>query len=200
MALVPYSRSVWYKEVDIALHRLLKERIYYLDSTKQLARIEPVFHVNDKDLDSLFADTNIKLPTVIIKKIGQQFDLKRYDPKPVIVSKGQGIATQEDSAKPYTLKYQLDFVASYQADIDYITRTWLSAIPKRSDLEVIDTGGTLRKCYMLQSTPLIPFSALVSGENTLYRSVVVYDIRVELDEGLVSDTNIVTKVNILNKP
>lgn len=200
MSIEPYARSVWYKEVDTALHKLLKEKIYYLDSTRQVAKIEPLFHVNDKDLNSLFANTNIKLPTVIIKKIGEQFDLRRYDPKPIIVSTEGSKATQEESAKPYILRYQLDFVASYQTDIDYITRTWLSAIPKRSDLEVIDIGGTLRKCYMLQSTPLIPFSALVSGENTLYRSVMTYDVWVELDEGLTEVINLATDINILNKP
>lgn len=190
-----YSRSVWFRQVDEALYELLSNILTYRDSHGVIVNVIPCFPKDTPDLKK------VKLPTVVIKKTSSYFDLDRYDPNPVItkLSEGSHSATTEESAKPYTLKYQLDFLCKYQEDLDDISRIWLSRIPKRYMLDVFDTSGTPRQCYMVQTSPPISIGGSHTGDIPLYRLVVTYDIKVELDEGVENTTNIVTSVTFNQK-
>lgn len=189
-----YSRSVWFKQVDEALYNLISNTLYYTDSKGKVQMVEPCF---PKDLPDL---KNKKLPTVVIKKTTSTFDITRYDPQPIVtgINPDTKTAILEESAKPYNLRYQLEILTQYQEDLDSLSRIWLSKIPHRYMLDVEDTSGVPRKCYMVQTSPPTQLNETHSGDNTLYRLVIVYTIKVELDEGIETSTNIVTDT-ILNQ-
>lgn len=187
-----HQRSVWYEEVDTALYHLIKNTVCYKTETGEIKFVEPRFSMDEEDLKKT------SLPTVLIRNTGEQFDLYRYDPTPIQIGDVDTENHQievEESAKPYTLHYQLDFLARYKVDINDILRSWYNAIPKRFLLDVKDSEGTDRKCYMLQVSPSTTLNKSY-GENTVYRTCIKYDIKVELDEGRSSNVYVTTKINL----
>lgn len=185
-----YQRNVWYEEVDTALYNLITKTVFYKTENGEIKFVEPRFSMDEEDINKM------SLPTVLIRSLGEEFDLYRYDPTPTRLEiVGDNKITLEDSAKPYTLKYQLDFLSRYRVDMNDILRSWYNKVPKRFLLDVKDTEGTERKCYMLQVRPSSTLNRTY-GENTLYRTIIQYDIKVEIDEGTTYEVNVASSVNL----
>lgn len=187
-----YNRSVWFEQVDQALYDLLKDTVYTYGDDGTVEHIVPSFPLTDEELKT------VKLPTAIIKKENHEFDLFRYDKQDQVVGYNSNTsnAIVETSAMPYTLNYQIDFLANYQEDINQMTRVWAMKIPKRYMLGVKDMSGNPRQCYMRQTSPIVTMNEL-KGDAKLYRICIKYAIWVELDEGTQRITKVASNVGIV---
>ena len=67
------------------------------------------------------------------------------------------------------------------------------AIKDKFDLDVIDNGGTPRKCYTTQNG-VMQRSDSVVGSNRLFRATINYCIRVEIDENNRYNVNITKEI------
>lgn len=184
-----YSRSIWFGEIDQALYDLIESTVYYKDDNGEAHFVEPCFPLNEEDLKKLSA------PTVMIRSMDDNIDLFRYDDRPVVVSRTEDEVTIEDSAKPYSLNYQLEFLSFYREDLNLITKLWLAKVPKRYMLDVVDSGGSPQKCYMLQMGQVRHLNEYI-GENKLFRCVIPYKIEALLDEGVSITKKIAKQVNL----
>lgn len=188
-----YDRSVWLEEVDKALVDLITSTLTYIDGEGNTKSIVPSFPLNSTDFNEL------SLPTVVIKHLGQQFDMYRYDSNhtQIVTSYDMDKSTMtfEESAKPYTLNYQLEFITEYKEDMNRMLKYWQNFIPKRYMLPVTDCEGGKRECYMLLVKPPVTLDQQ-KGDIKIYRTVFVYDIKVELDMGVANTTNIVKGINL----
>lgn len=186
-----YDRSVWIEEVDRGLFELIQQVVRYPDLNNTPISVTPIFPLANTDLD------DIKLPTVLIKHMGESFDMERYDPNNtlVTVSTTATTITREELAKPYTLNYQLDFLSEYKEDMNCMLKYWHSLVGKRYMLPVKNAEGKDTKCYMyLVTAPTVLNQN--KGELVLYRTVMTYNIKVELDMGQTIEKDIVTGVNL----
>lgn len=188
-----YDRSVWVEQVDRGLYNLITKLVKYPDYNGIPLSLNPCFTLEDADLNK------IELPTVMIRHLGYTFDNARYDHNnmEVLISTDAdlGVATKEAVAKPYTLHYQLDFLSEYREDMNYMTRCWNSVVGKRYLLPVTTVDGNPRVSYMhLVKDPTVLNQE--KGDNKMFRTVMLYDIKVELDMGVTSTTPIATQVDI----
>lgn len=188
-----YNRSVWIEQVDLGLKNLISKVVKYENAEGVITPVTPTFPLLDMDLNE------IELPTVLIRNLGYTFDMKRYDPNNtnivVRTSSETNTATLESLAKPYTIHYQLDFLSEYKEDMNYMTMMWNSIIDKRHMLPVQDLNGESRLSYMhLVKDPQILNKE--SGDNKLFRTVMLYDIKVELDIGEETTRYIASKIDV----
>ena len=186
-----YDRSVWLEEVDFGLKELITSIVKYPDYNGTPIPVEPVFPLDSADIE------DIKLPTVMIRHLGETFDMERYDPNHTEVVIGynntRSLAYIEPLAKPYTLNYQLDFLSEYKEDMNMMLKLWHGNIGKRYNLPVTTTDGTETTCYMhLVQSPKTMNQQ--KGDKKLYRTVLQYDIKVELDIGVTRESNIASDV------
>lgn len=183
-----YNRSVWWREVDTALFNLISSTVYYVkDEKKQY--IQPfIYPVNSN------SKRKVSFPTVYIRHLGEVLDYYRYDDNPQLVKldSDTGQAIYENSAMPYTLQYQIDFLAEEQYILNDITRSWEAKIPKRFMLDVKDMSGEDRQCFTLRNVSS-PVHLYKEGETRLFRLCVTLDVRVELDEGTQYIKNVVVE-------
>ena len=186
-----YDRSVWIEEVDKGLYDLIKKVVHYPDLNNTPISVTPTFPLANTDLE------DIQLPTVIIKHIGEKFDMDRYDPNNTLitVSTSATKVTREELAKPYTLNYQLDFLSEYKEDMNSMLKYWHSFVGKRYMLPVVNAEGKEMTCYMVLVKDPTTLNQQ-KGDIKLYRTVMLYDIKVELDMGATTETNIVTGLNL----
>lgn len=186
-----YDRSVWIEEVDRGFYELIKKVVKYPDCDNILMSVTPTFPLDNTDIK------DITLPTVIIKQIGEKFDMERYDPNNnlVTISTSNTKVVREELAKPYTLNYQLDFLSEYKEDMNCMTKYWNGLIGKRYMLPVTNAEGKPMKCYMTRvGTPKTMNQE--SGDLKLFRTVFTYDVKVEIDLGISTESDLVTGVNL----
>lgn len=186
-----YDRSVWVEEVDRGLYNLIKQIVKYPDYNNTPIDVTPTFPLDATDIK------DIELPTVIIKHIGETFDMDRYDPNNtlVTVSTTQTKVIREDLAKPYNLNYQLDFISEYKEDMNMMTKYWSAIVGKRYMLPVTTVDGQPMTCYMYLVKPPSVMNQQ-KGDLALFRTIMLYDIKVELDLGVSTESDIVTGVNL----
>lgn len=186
-----YDRSVWIEEVDRGLFNLIKEIVKYPDYNNTPIGVTPTFPLDDTDI------RDITLPTVMIKHVGEKFDMDRYDPNNtlVTVSTTNTKVIREELAKPYTLNYQLDFLSEYKEDMNCMTKYWSGHIGKRYMLPVVNAEGTPMRCYMTMVGSPTTLNQQ-TGQLSLFRTIMLYDIKVEIDLGVSTESDIVQGVNL----
>jgi hypothetical protein len=191
--------SVWYQEVDTALVNLVSSLINVKDDVGNLVPITTNLRIPEKEFEVEV------YPSATINSYGEGFSQKRYDPNPVLVSVNEGTHTAyyEESAKPYSLFYQIDFWAHYIEDINFITLQWADFSRKFNVLSAIDNRGNTRTCNMI-------LKGIVKADYTkddierIYHRIYNYEIQVEVDEGKqiaqkVVTQKVVTTVFVNNK-
>lgn len=184
-----YSNSVWYEEIDRGLINLVK---------LTLGPKIPVIFTPDVNSTVLQEEKYAKVtyPHVRIIHLGETFDTNRYNKADVQESLDEktGIATMSESAKPYTLSIQLELVTDKVKDSNTLTRMWCNKVLKHHNLDVIDTGGTPRKCYMYRTIN----TQIESKQNDMkvFRNIYKYKIWVELDEGETKEVQTFLTINL----
>lgn len=182
--------SVWLKEVDTALLKLIPTIVKYYDENDEL--VSPAVMVRNPEGTYKIEE----FPSVSIFNYNQVFASERYDREEVLTKRDieRKVAVLEKSALPYYLYYQIDFWAKYQEDINEMTRRWLGFIPRNFVLEVKDTEGNIRHCNM----ELVDFANAdyVKGDERIFHRVYSYRIWVELDEGYEKEYPVVTECEI----
>ena len=186
-----YDRSVWWENVDTSLLNLLKD-FYYVKNGSPVSVPVKMFPIN---MDT----TKLTYPIILVRHSNESFDIDRYDANDVKVSQQDGVAIYEQSAIPYKLSYQIDFVAEKQRDINTLVQQWISTFRPRFYLDVRDNSGEMRKCYVTQvGKPHNVDYQAVRGEDRLLRTVVLFDVNVEIDSGKQKEVRIVTKSPTIN--
>lgn len=182
--------SVWLKEVDTALLKLIPTIVKYYDENDEL--VSPAVMVRNPEGTYKIEE----FPSVSIFNYNQVFASERYDREEVVTKRDieRKVAVLEKSALPYYLYYQIDFWAKYQEDINEMTRRWLGFIPRNFVLEVKDTEGNIRHCNM----ELVDFANAdyVKGDERIFHRVYSYRIWVELDEGYEKEYPVVIECEI----
>lgn len=173
------SNSVWYKEVDTALYKLLKKIIdpniqLYFNTERDLLKDPP------------------KYPYARIIHLGEQFAFKRYDPSKQVVEidKQMGTITVEDSALPYDLSYQLELVSNSNNLHHTTSLKWASKVKPFFNLPVIDNGGVERFCFVSATRP-VTIEEESKDDKTAFRYIVRLKVRVELDENTPESSKLV---------
>lgn len=172
------SNTVWYEQVDIALITLIK----------QVLGEDMIVKFRGEDD---FKDDQVSY--VSIQHMGETFDVFRYDSKPVVTSKEQGIVTLEDSAKPYTLNYLITLVTDKITHMNRMSMLWNNEVTNHYNLDVLDMGGTPRSCYMrLEGKPVQQSEGY--KEDRIFTNTYSYKIWVEIDECKSQTKPVVTTV------
>lgn len=184
------SSSVWYDEVDRGLVALVK---------KVLGKdITVAFSPNRKETlqDPKQPYKRPKYPYVRIVHITDKFDRKRYNKDTVVVDvdKDTSQATVGVSAKPYILTYQFEIVTDKLSDLNRLTRLWNFSVLDKHNLDVVDSGGTPRTCYMSRTiaTEIIDSD---QKDDQVFRNIQKYKIRVEIDEDITYKVPMATKIS-----
>lgn len=186
MSLYDYDRSVWWEEVDKALLNLLKN-FHYVKNNKERVKVPVLFFPLSMNTEKY------EYPIVMFRHLNEEFDLKRYSALPVQVLVEGDTAIYEESAKPYTLNYQLDIITEKQRDLNYLTKQWSCLVPLRGTIPVTDVEGTVRYCYMSCEPPRAIDYYAVRGEDRLLRTVIKFKVQIELDMGSATRKSIVSK-------
>ena len=188
------SESVWFRQVEAGLVDEIRKYVRYYDESGNKLPVNRVMvrKPDDDFLDLTGKDKDIDLPCITIANTMSSYDKERIDSNsyiPVVIAYHGTTATVEDKAKPFKLYYQMDFWAEYEEDIDTMTLTWLANHHKFFDLDVVDNGGTPRKCYTTQNGVMQRTDSVVGSER-LFRATIIYCIRVEIDENNRYNVNI----------
>lgn len=180
------NRSVWWEEVDIALVDFLNKNVFYKRGSTEKPVPVHFYPIRDENL----IKTGLR-PGIAIQHLSAKFDGDRYSDEDVVAKVEDGIAYIESSAKPYTLQYQIEFISDLQSDLNYMTRCWHSATGRRFMLDVHDAEGTKRQSYVWVERQ-VNNTVLIEAEERLFRSIVLINVKVELDEGNVRLEHIVS--------
>lgn len=180
------NRSVWWEEVDIALVKFLNENVFYKRGS--IEKPVPVHFYPIREEQIIKEGLR---PGIAIQHIKATFDSDRYTDEEVVAKVEDGIAYIESCAKPYTLQYQIELISDYQSDLNYMTRCWHSATGRRFLLDVEDAEGTKRKSYVWVERQ-VNNTVLIETEERLFRSIILINVQVELDEGNVRLEQIVS--------
>lgn len=191
------SSSVWLKQVEEGLMKEIRSCVRYVNDSGNRVEVNRVM-VKKPEEDFLHLtgdDEDIELPCVTISNYMNMYDKKRVtsdNNTPVIISIHGNSAEVEDKAKPFRLYYQIDFWAEYADDIDQMTLSWLDKHSRWFNLEVVDNGGTERTCYASINGSIIRSDQSVKDKR-LFRAIINYCIRVEIDENNRYNTAITTE-------
>lgn len=183
------AESVWLKQVEEGLMAEIRTCVTYTDENGKKVPVNRVFVKKPEDefLGLTGEDEDIDLPCVTISNYMDTFDKKRANSltdSPIVVSMvSSKMAEVEERAKPYKLFYQMDFWAEYEDDVDKMTLTWLARHSRWFNLPVVDNGGTKRTCYAAQQGSILRSDQTVK-EKRLFRAIINYCIRVEIDENI----------------
>lgn len=186
-----YDRSVWWENVD----RALLQKFRGICITKTLKGKDNQVPVPVEFFPLNMNTTKYTFPMMMIRHQGETFDMDRYDSSPVRVSQVDGKATYEESAIPYKLHYQIDIATEKQRDMNTIMKQIISMFRPRGMIEVVDDSGVSRSCYYTYVTkPLhnLDYYA-IRGEDRLLRTVILFDVNVEIDSGEQREVRIVTQ-------
>ena len=188
------SASVWYEQVDRALVDEIRQSVIvnnkhgvpvYLDADAvKVRKPEEDFKIE-------------VFPCVSIYSTNAPFDVKRYNPVPVVKDRFPEIhkARVEDTAVSFNLDYQIDLWSKYQTEMNEMTKSWLLKHFRQFNLSVSDDGGNDRSCNVLMTNQPTK-SDLVSGANRLFHTYFTYSIWVELDNETRYNVNMVTSIKI----
>ena len=190
------SSSVWLKQVEEGLMKEIRSCVKYINDEGESVEVNRVMVRKPEDdfLHLTGSDENIELPCVSISNYMTTHDKKRVTSEsntPVILSVKGSVAEVEDKAKPFKLYYQIDFWAEYADDISNMTMTWLAKHARWFNLEVVDSGGTKRDCYASINGNIMRSDQVVDNKR-VFRAIINYCIRVEIDENNRYNTNIAT--------
>ena len=174
------SNSVWYKEVDTAMCKLIKDLI------------DPKIQIFFNTQRDLIKETP-KYPYAKIVHLGEQFAFDRYDPLRQItaIDNVKGTITVEESALPYDLNYQLELISNSNNLHNTTSMKWASKVKPFFNLPVIDNGGQERLCFVSSTKP-ITIEEITKEDKTIFRYVIRLKIRVELDETTSHDSPLIT--------
>lgn len=170
--------SIWNREVDTALVKLLKNTVKYVDENGDIQ--VPNIIVRNPEGD--FVDR--KYPIVSFFNYDQKFAKVRYNHNPVRIKEEDsidGTAKFIQPAFPYDLYYQIDFWSEYQTDINEITRSWAGSIPPNTILEVEDSKGNIRHCVM-NFVEQVEMEEKKEDNTRIFHRAYSYKIWVELNE------------------
>lgn len=180
------NRSVWWEEVDRALYEFISKNVFYKRGGKEIPVPIHFYPIKDES----FIKKGLR-PGIAIQHLAEVFDNDRYSPEEVVVSNKDNIAHIEQSAKPFTLQYQIEFMSDLQSDVNYMTRCWHSATGIRFMLPVKDAEGTQRYSYVYVGRHSKTYIT-VETEERLIRDIIQINVKVELDEGVVRQEAIVS--------
>ena len=186
------NRSVWWEEVDQALYDFIKENVFYKRGGKEIPVPIHFYPIKDEHL----IKSGLR-PGVAIQHLVEKFDTDRYSSEEVVTATIDNVAHIEQSAKPYTLQYQIEFISDLQTDVNYMTRCWHSATGMRFMLPVKDAEGTQRYSYVYTNRQAKTY-VTVETEDRLIRDIIQINVKVELDEGIVRQGAIVTTPPIIS--
>lgn len=188
------SGSVWYPQLNKALKTLIPTVVMTHDESGQLVPIPVVIRTPEPEFEVE------KFPSATISSYDERFAQFRYTDSRVVVYKDydRSVAVIEESAKPYSLYYQIDFWAQYQEDIDTMTMMWSSKFKKHNSLTVIDSSGVERSCYM-RLVKIAKADTVSDRNDRIFHRVYSYEIWVELDENPLMEVPLVRKQIIQTK-
>lgn len=187
--------SVWYEQIDTGLIKFIQS-IVQLENSQGIKVPVPV-RIRKPDEDFKVED----YPMVTITNLfTSKRDEVRYYPFKVLrgydVSTGKG--NLELPAVPYSIFYQIDFWSTLQEDMNTMLSQWCFVVSRDFNLPVIDSGGTPRDAFALQSGEMLKRSDKLQSGDRLFCSTLTYRIWAELDESSnnVESCDIVTGVDL----
>ena len=184
---------IWKEEIDVGLIEELFNTIKIRNADGVLVPLESKQkQVLVRKPEEAFKPE--KYPCVSIYNVSDSFSHERYNPNQKKVFK-EGKMYLENSAVTYDLKYQLDFWARYQTDMNDMTREWLMKHFRQFNLLVQDSAGNdvYVNCLM-DGQP--KKSDLMSGGKRLFHSIISYVMWVEIKDETPYNVSVATKVNI----
>lgn len=174
------SESVWFEQVDTALIEYIQK---FISLPTLNGEVEPI-PVSVRKPDE---DFKIEIyPSITLYAVSYSRHEIRYYPFEITVARDDKTISliREKGAVPYTLKYQVDFWAKKQSQMNEMLRMWLGYNPERYiNLPVKDVAGNDRNVLMLQDGEIVK-SDLIDGESRIFHTIITYDIWVALDEKL----------------
>lgn len=167
--------SVWLKEVDTALVKLISDTITVPDELGIPQKVDVI--VRDPEKEAKLTN----FPCVSIYNYNQKKATDRMDTQSKVIVKyeteDKKTVLVDSVAKPYYLFYQIDFYAKYQTDIDEMTRQWLGLTDLHFLLEVRDTKNNKRQCVVDELD-----YRYSNARKSIHQRSYSYRVWVELDE------------------
>jgi len=169
--------SVWYPQVNLALKTLIPTIVKVYNRDNKLVSVRTLIRTPESEFE---IET---FPSVSIFPYDERFAQFRYLDGKVLVSKDieEGTAIIEDTAKPYSLFYQIEFWARFEQDIDQMIMMWNSSFARYNTIVVTDTSGISRTCFM-RLIRMNKLDTIEKRDERLFHRVYSYEIWVELDE------------------
>lgn len=186
------SGSIWFGEIDKTLKTLIPTKVYTLNEALEQVPLPTLIRTPESEFSSE------KFPCATISSYGQRFDNFRYQRGKVVTSRDieLGKALIEDTAKPYSMMYQIDFWAKYFEDINLMTLLWSSNFEKFNVLDILDSTGVMRSCDMILQNEVVLDQVRNKNERIFHRSY-SYLIKVEIDENIEEEVPIVLSRNTI---
>jgi hypothetical protein len=186
--------SIWYTQVNRALKTLIPTIVKTYNKDEVLVSVSALVRTPDPEFK---VET---YPCVTIYSYDEKFSQNRYTEGRVVTSINEGTlrATVEESAKPYSLFYQLDFWAKYQEDIDTMTMLWGSKFAKHNTIQITDSLGVIHTCYM-KLVKIAKLDKVQNQDERIFQRVYSYEIWVELDESVPVEVPVALNTELVNK-
>ena len=188
------NSTVWYEQIDTGLVNFIQSIVKLKDS--QGVKVPVPVRIRKPDEDFKVED----YPMITITNLfTSKRDEVRYYPFKVL--RGYDVSTAkgnlELTAVPYSVFYQIDFWSTLQTDMNNMLSQWCFAVSRDFNLPVIDSGGTPRDAFALQSGETLKRSDKLLSGDRLFCSSITYRIWAEIDESsdFVESCDIVTGVD-----
>lgn len=184
------SESVWFEQVDTALINYIKGIVKLPNSNGVLTPVPVKIRKPDEDFKIE------EYPCITLYNLYSVRDEERYFPDTVIVERDvdNHRLTEEKSAIPYSLFYQIDFWSRQQSQMNDMTRMWLGHHPDKCfNLPVKDLSGNNRDSFVLMTDDLKKSDFLTDTKRT-FHSVLTYKVWVEIDERIRTEGYLITEV------
>lgn len=193
------NSTVWYEQIDTGLISFIQSVINVRNS--EGLRVPIPVRIKKPDDDFKVED----YPMVTITNLyTSKRDEVRYYPFKVLrgVNRETGKGNLELTAVPYSIYYQIDFWSTLQEDMNNMTMQWNFYVNRDFNLPVIDSGGTPRDAFALQSGDSIKRMDKLQSNDRLFCTSYTYRIWAEIDESedSIESCDIVTGVDFNIKP
>lgn len=193
------NTTVWYEQIDTGLIKFIQSKVKL--TNKQGNKVSVPVRIMKPDED--FKVENYPMVT-ITNLFTSKRDEVRYYPFKVLrgIDLSTGKGNLEKTAVPYSVQYQIDFWSTTQRDMNSMLSQWCFNVSRDFILPVIDSGGNSRDTFGMQVGDTLKRQDNLKGTNRIFRSILTYKIRAEIDEEDVNNLeqcDIVTEIEVDTK-
>lgn len=189
-----YGAVAWYGDVDRALMKEIKECVK-VPSKRSGSLVE----LEDSHIVVMKPEEDYKIevyPSVSIYNISTTHNAQRYqyaDKYDVTLDHENAQMSYRKPNVTFDLKYQIDFWAKFQSDMNTMVQTWLVDHFRQFNLDIESDSGY--SCNVLQEGTITK-SDLLEDNKRIFHSIINYVIWVEIEDERVYNKPIVEGVTI----